>query len=167
MRTTVIPAQITTVEDKIAGNLNFTQVLLLLASLLIDTFIYAVLPQRLHFSLYKFPFMLAATLICLILCMRIKGRVMLNWIFLLAGYYFRPRYYVFNKNDLYLRPHDLLPELKKKKALRVKKAVRKSKSQIATIPDLAGLEALLIRHRDRLSFRFNKNGGIHAIWQTK
>jgi len=29
MRTTIIPAQITTVEDKIAGSLNMTQILIL------------------------------------------------------------------------------------------------------------------------------------------
>jgi hypothetical protein len=39
MRTTVIPAQITTVEDRIAANLNLTQIILLLASLFVATFI--------------------------------------------------------------------------------------------------------------------------------
>lgn len=167
MRTTVIPAQITTVEDKIAGNLNLTQIILLLASLFITTFIYAVLPQKLSFTVYKIPLIVVSFMICLTLALRVKGRVVLNWIFLLAGYYFRPRCYVFNKNDSYLRPMDILPELKKKKALRVKKAVGKSKSDIATIPNLAGLKALLIRHRENLSFKFQKNGGINAIWQAK
>ena len=34
MRTTIVPAQMTTVEDRIAGNLNFTQIFLLVTALL-------------------------------------------------------------------------------------------------------------------------------------
>ena len=53
MRTTVIPAQITTVEDRIGANLNLTQIVLLLASLFIATFIYATFPPKLVISFFK------------------------------------------------------------------------------------------------------------------
>ena len=42
MRTTVIPAQITTVEDKIAGSLNLTQILILMIPVFWATIVYAV-----------------------------------------------------------------------------------------------------------------------------
>ncbi len=162
MRTTVIPAQITTVEDKIAGNLNFTQILLLLASLFIDTFIYATLPQRLHFTLYKIPLMAFATIFCLVLCMRIKGRVVLNWIFLLSSYYLRPKYYLFNKNDLFAREEinfafdTKTPD--KVKAVKTKEAKNKNLS----FTDFIGAQALLSSSQSRLNFKFDNKGGLDA-----
>jgi hypothetical protein len=39
MRTRVIPAQITTVEDRIAGNLNLTQILLLMIPVILGTYL--------------------------------------------------------------------------------------------------------------------------------
>lgn len=157
MRTTVIPAQITTVEDKIAGNLNFTQILLLVAALFIDTFIYATLPQRLHFTLYKVPLMAVATLICLILCIRIKGRVVLNWIFLLSSYYFRPRYYLFNKNDLFVREEIIFAfeNIKPVSAKAVK--LKKAKDKNLSLTDFIKMQAALATH-SRLDFKFNKKG---------
>lgn len=167
MRTTVIPAQITTVEDKIAGSLNLTQIILLLMSLFIAVFIYAVLPQRLAFSLYKLPLIAVSLLTCCFLALRVKNRVILNWILLLAGYYLRPRYYVFNKNDSFLREIDIIPEPVKKKAVKHKKAKAKTDSKVTVLPDFAGLEKLLATHRDDINIRFNKKGGMDAIWQTK
>lgn len=46
MRSTVIPAQVTTVEDTIAGNLTITQIMLLIAPVLLSTAIYAVVPGK-------------------------------------------------------------------------------------------------------------------------
>ncbi len=103
MRTTVIPAQITTVEDRIAANLNLTQIILLLASLFVATFIYAVFPHRLSLTFYKYPLFVINFIVFITLSLRIKGRVVLNWLFVLSTYYFRPRYYVFNKNAITLR----------------------------------------------------------------
>ncbi|MBU1000249.1 hypothetical protein KKE78_02540 [Patescibacteria group bacterium] len=162
MRTTVIPAQITTVEDKIAGNLNFTQILLLIASLFIDTFIYAALPERLHFTLYKVPLMAVATFICLILCMRIKGRVMLSWIFLLSSYYFRPRYYLFNKNDLFAR-EEIIFVLETKKHTRTKALnLKKAKHKNLSFADFIKMQAAPANLHSRLSFKFDRKGGFDA-----
>ena len=46
MRSTVIPAQITTVEDKIAGNFNLVQILLMMAPVLIATLLYTIIPTQ-------------------------------------------------------------------------------------------------------------------------
>lgn len=43
MKTTVVPAQITTVEDKIAGSLTFTQIIMLVIPLLTSTAIYVLI----------------------------------------------------------------------------------------------------------------------------
>lgn len=165
MRTTVIPAQITTVEDKIAGNLNLAQILLLLGSLFIAVFIYAVLPAKLQFSLYKLPLIILGFITCATLALRIKGRIVLNWLFILAGYYLRPGYYVANKNDIYLRDVILTPVAKRKD----KKAGSPAKvKQEAKVPkfDPRSVERVLGISRNRLSFRFDREG-LNAVWQVK
>lgn len=165
MRTTVIPAQITTVEDKIAGNFNLTQIMLMLASLFIAVGIYAVLPARLHFSFYKIPLIIISFLVCFTLALRIKGRVVLSWLFILAGYYLRPAYYVSDKNDVYLRDIVLEPVIKKKirKSVRLNKA-KNEKEVPMFIPD--NIERILGISRAKLSFKFDKEG-INAVWQAK
>lgn len=159
MKTTVIPAQITTVEDKIAGNLNLTQIILLLSSLFVATFIYAVLPAKLSFSIYKIVLILLQFLAFGILSLRIKGRVILNWIFLLSSYYFRPKYYVFNKNDLFQREDIILP-FEQKKTVRVK-AFKKKKAKVkaVSLADFIKTQAALANIRS-LSFKFDKKGGV-------
>jgi hypothetical protein len=113
MKTTAIPAQITTVEDKIAGNLNLTQLLLLLAPLFLSIFVFAVLPEKMAFNKYKIVFIVFSFIICFALCLRVKERIVLTWLGLLIFYYFRPHLYVFNKNSSYLREEK---HVKKEKA---------------------------------------------------
>jgi hypothetical protein len=159
MRTTVIPAQITTVEDRIAANLNLTQIVLLLASLFIATFIYATFPPKLGFSIYKIPLFIAVFLVFGILALRIKGRVVLSWFFILSAYYLRPKYYVYNKNDLTTRNIGFLPSHTKQKTAHT--AVRKesnARSQKLSIADLIRMEAILANPKMSFSFRFNKKG---------
>lgn len=165
MRTTVIPAQITTVEDKIAGNFNLTQILLLLASLFIAVFVYAVLPAKLQFSIYKIPLIIIEFLTCCTLASRVKGRVVLSWLFILAAYYFRPGFYVSDKNDNYLRDIVLDPAVKRraKKALMFKKA-NNAKRVLLFNPE--SVERVLGISRAKLSFKFDK-GGLNAVWQIK
>src|SRR5437773_9500512 len=103
MRTTIVPAQITTVEDKIAANLNITQIFLLLLPVFFGSIIYLVFPPQLHFALYKLPLMVFIALICSILSIRIKGRVIVQWIVILLRYNNRPRYFIANKNDEFQR----------------------------------------------------------------
>lgn len=168
MRTTVIPAQITTVEDKIAGNLNLTQIILLLVSLFVATFIYATFPQKLSFSMFKIVLIVIQFFFFVFLSLRIKGKVVINWLIILSGYYLRPGFYVYSKNDAYLRDISYIADLEQKKAVKaVKASVKKTKAQTIAIPDFLGVEKILGVHRDKLRFKFDKNGGLDAIWQIK
>ena len=101
MRSKPIPAQITTVEDKIAGNLNLTQIMLLMVPVFFTTAAYAVFPPTMQLAIYKIPLVLVVLVLSLILSMRIKGKVVLNWLVILLRYNTRPRYYLFNKNDIH------------------------------------------------------------------
>lgn len=169
MRQTIVPAQITTVEDKIVANLNLTQIALMASALFIGVAIFAVLPQKLHFNIYKLPLTAFTTLTCFTLALRIKGRVLLNWVLLLSGYYLRPKLYVYDKNDSYLREIVYFPEIKqvKKKATQEVKTPVKVSGQVGIIDDFGKLEKILALHRGKLDIRFEKGGIIDAIWQIK
>lgn len=168
MRSTVIPAQITTIEDKIAGGLNFTQILLLIASLFISVFIYAVFPHQMKFTVYKLPFMIILSGICLVLSLRVKGKVLINWLIVILKYNTRPRYYVFNKNDSYLRQLDL-PEFEKKPNKLFNKAKVTKKVQVNVpafgVKDIVALENLIQNQRLSLSFKTNKKGGLNVAFE--
>jgi len=165
MRTTVIPAQITTVEDKIAGNLNLTQLMLMVASLFIGVMIYALLPKQAAFSLYKIPLFVIEFIVCFGLALRIKGKIVLHWLIILMSFYLRPSYYVANKNDIYLRDIVLAPVIKKKarKAVSLRKV--KKENQVP-IFNPVNVERILGISRAKLSFKFEK-GALNAIWQVK
>ena len=158
MRTTSIPAQITTVEDKIAGNLNLTQVILLVVPVLLSTFVYGVLPTRLRFTPYKIPLIILTCMIFFVLSLRIKERVVINWLMVLAAYKLRPHWYLFNKNDLFLR--DIAVEAKPKTQAFVKVA-KPAKSETETVPagQLPDMEAKIGVKR-QLNFRFNRKGAL-------
>ncbi len=111
MRTTIVPAQMTTVEDKIAGDLSFLQILLLLSALIVATVIYALFPARLHLTLYKIPLIIGSTLFLGLLALRIKEKIILQWILLLTTYNLRPKYFVFDKNDWNGRDREGLADL--------------------------------------------------------
>lgn len=103
MKSTVVPAQVTTVEDKIAGNLTFNQMLLMTTPVFVSGVIFAFLPPFMSLSGYKLLLAVTFAVVCLTLAIRIKGRIVMSWIMILSKYNVRPRYYIYNKNDLHLR----------------------------------------------------------------
>lgn len=103
MKSTVVPAQITTVEDKIAGSLTFVQIILLVFSLVIGTAIYALIPPKLHLSTIKIILMIAQFAIFGLLALRYRGRIMADWLVVYLRFKARPRIYIFTKNDPFSR----------------------------------------------------------------
>lgn len=163
MRTTVIPAQITTVEDRIAGNFTLTQILLFLAPLFVAVFVYAVLPERLHLTVYKLPLIAGVFLICLTLAFRIKGRIILHWLMILTTYSVRPQFYVFNKNEESFR-EIILPAKKPHKVLAFKslfKRKAKPKRISKAFENALTLEQVVRNPNVVLRFQFKK-GGINV-----
>lgn len=162
MRTTVIPAQITTVEDKIAGNLNFTQILLFMLPIFWSSIVYILFPTPLKFALYKLPLILSVSLICFTLAIRIKGKIILQWLSIILRFNTRPKFYLFDKNDSYLRDIDL-PVFEKRKLGLFKKTAVKTKIAVSYpkfgIKELTQLEKLVKDPRISLSFKSNRIGG--------
>ena len=165
MRTTVIPAQITTVEDKIAGNLNLTQILLLMIPVFWSTVVYVIFLPSMKLVWYKLPLVLVVLFVCLVLSMRIKGKVVFNWLFVLLRYNFRPKYYLFNKNDTYLRTIDL-PVFEKKPIKFFRKAQAKKEAPRIVpnfgITDLVRLENFIRNPKYTINFKAGKKGGMYV-----
>jgi hypothetical protein len=103
MKTTIVPAQVTTVEDKIAGNISMHQLLLLVVPIFIGSGLFVILPPFFSYAVYKVVMIAIIASICALLAIRIRGKILLFWLAVLLKYNLRPRYYVFNKNDSYLR----------------------------------------------------------------
>ena len=99
MKTTVVPAQITSVEDRIAGNLSFKQLILMITPVFVSTAMFVLLPPFTKYRLYKVIISALIGLLCLALALRVKGRLVIEWIAMLSRYNLRPKIYVFNKNN--------------------------------------------------------------------
>ncbi len=168
MRTKAIPAQITTVEDKIAGNLNLTQILLLMIPAFWTTIVFTVFSPTLKVALYKLPLVLVVLILALTLSFRIKGKLVLNWLVILLRFNTRPRYYLFDKNDNYLRT---MPLEKKQKHSVKKQSVKQevdAKEPSFALGDLIKLEKLISSPKYSFSLKSQRKGGLYvALTQNK
>jgi hypothetical protein len=166
MRTTVIPAQITTVEDKIVGSLNITQLMLLMVPVFWTTIVYTLLTPAMHIVWYKIPMVLVVLIVSLGLAIRINGVVVFNWLFVILSYKLRPKLYVFNKNDIYLKELDL--PIEPKPALKTAKSTQPSTvagARKINVKDFLLLQRFMKRRKMKLRYRSNAKGGLHVAFE--
>lgn len=159
MRTTIIPAQITTIEDKIAGSLNFTQILLLMAPVLWGTLVYTIFSPVLKIAPYKIGLVLIVTAISLILAMRVKEKIIAEWLGILLSYRLRPKYYLFTKNDLTERVVDL-PFMETIKSHKKAPLQSLKKRGELSIKELIKLEQAMNSKHLAVSFRYGGKGSV-------
>lgn len=165
MRNTVIPAQITTVEDKIAGNLNLTQILLLMTPILITTLLYSLVSPAMKLTVFKMILVGLSSLVCGILAIRVKGRVVLNWLAVFIKYKLRPSFFVFNKNDCYLR--EIETTVKNNNQVKVIKKVPVLKTEKSLLEvDAVKLLHVINNQKNSLSFVFNQKGGLRVAVES-
>lgn len=161
MKHTIVPAQITTVEDRIAGSLTLQQLTLLSAPIFVDFTIFALLPDALKPTLYKFVLMLMATALFCIAAIRVRGKLLVYWIMTITKYNLRPKYYVFNKNDHYLRKPKEIYIVQEKEHVPIirpfKKSVRKMSDK-----DVFEINQLLGQASFNLRFISKKKEGLHV-----
>jgi hypothetical protein len=165
MKTTIVPAQVTTVEDKIAGNLNFTQLLLLVTPVFISGALFAFLPPFMNLRGYKIVISVLIAVVCMTLAIRIKGKILLVWISIIGRYNMRPRYYLYNKNDLHLRV-----EPKQKVDVAIDSKAKVNKAEIVEVDDLpltelVRLENVVSDPRSKFHFKATKKGGLRVYIQ--
>lgn len=103
MKIAVVPAQVTTVEDRIIGSLGFSQILLLMIPVFASAGIFVVAPPLMGGAVYKYVVMGIVAMIFCALAIRIKGKILAFWLVTILRYNLRPKYYLFNKNVITLR----------------------------------------------------------------
>ncbi len=168
MRTRVIPAQITTVEDKIVGNLNIAQMLMLMAPVFFTTLVYALFPPAMSFVLYKLVISMIAFMVFTTLSLRIKGKVVLNWLTVLLKYNLRAKYYIYNKNETYLRtiylPEIEKQQVKQKSSVPAKVKVKRASATL-NIQDLVSMENIIKNGDLDLRYKTGKKGGLNVAFE--
>ena len=161
MKITVVPAQVTTIEDRIMGSLSLSQLMIILLPVFVSAALFAILPPAMGSSIYKYVIMGILFVICLILSIRIKGKIVALWIVTILRYNLRPKYYLFNKNVTTLRAD--YAEIKQAEA---KKESAKESTK-AAMPRLGTLEtarvlATIENPASNLRFETTKKGGLHV-----
>ena len=162
MKVTVVPAQVTTVEDRIIGNLGFSQMLLMIIPVFVSAGLFALLPPFMGSALYKYIIMAALAFVCCILAIRIKGKIIALWLVTILRYNVRPKYYLFNKNVSTLRenyPARKDQEQPEKTVTVVTKQV--SRNQL-DIPTTARVLATIENPAAKVRFETGKKGGLHV-----
>lgn len=165
MRSTIIPAQITTVEDKIAGSLNFTQMILLMIPVLWSLLLYAFFPPVMHLNSVKDILISLVFIVSVILAFRIRGHIILEWILIYGRYSLRPSYYVFDKNDPLYR--EIVPPVKTKTTETKVSATDSTAKVHSSIPikALISLDTLLTDARGKVQFKALKDGRLNVAYQ--
>jgi len=162
MKTTTVPAQVTTVEDKIAGSLSMSQLLLLATPIFLSGLIYIIFPPNMKFTAFKLVLSGILFLICLALAVRVKGVIVLSWLFVILRYNLRPRYYLFDKNDSYQREAtETIEQENTKQTKEVKKAEIKTQPNL-DLPKRVKLEQVISNPRAKLQFITNRKGGLNV-----
>ena len=159
MKTTVVPAQITTVEDRIAGNFTFAQIFLMIIALILGTVAYVVLPPRMHLGSLKLALIVFQFLVIGGLAIRINSKIVAEWLATYVRYSKRPRHYVFTKNDETGREKFTVTKQPKEAVSQQKKVL---KNTMPTIPlnEEAKVAGLLTNPSLTVSFELAKKGGI-------
>lgn len=106
MRVSVVPAQVTTVEDRIIGCLGFMQILILVSAILCGAGVFVMLPPMMGEAWYKYGIIAAVLVVGSTLSIRVRGVILAHWVGIIVRYNQRPMYYVADKNTAAYRQRD-------------------------------------------------------------
>ena len=161
MKFTVVPAQVTTVEDRIAGNLSVIQMALLALPVFGGSFLFAILPPFMDGALYKYVLLGLLVVVSGLLAIRIKGKILLSWLLIIVRYNLRPSLYVYDKRTLYGR-EVVKASTKNKEAVEKKAKERKAKFPSVSVADTARIMKLIDHPAANLRFEVSKKGGLNV-----
>ncbi len=114
MRSTVIPAQITSVEDKITSFLNLKQIVILVLDLILIIVIFLIIPPLVKFSLLKMILSVTLSLLIVPLIIKYRDVILLDYLVLMLSFKLRPKIYVLRRDS----QDDIEPEANKNQALK-------------------------------------------------
>lgn len=160
MRSTVVPAQVTTVEDRIAGSLGLSQLLLLTVPVFGGSALFVILPPFFSYAVYKVVIIVCFAVLCGLLAIRIKGKILLQWLIAIIRYNSRPRYYVYDKNDAHMR--DITRKVKTEETeekIEPKKTILQKLPQLSTA-ELVKIEDIIANPQANLYYTTNRKGEL-------
>jgi hypothetical protein len=162
MKTTTVPAQITTVEDKIAGNLSMSQLMLMAMPVFLSGGLYIIFPPFMSLTVLKLVLGSVLLAVFFVLAIRIRGKILLTWLIVIGSYNIRPRYYLYDKNDTHLRSVEqnkaqISEETNEKIVPKPMEAV--PTPQLA-MPARVQLERAIADPRAKLQFLTRRKGGL-------
>lgn len=163
MKLTVVPAQVTTVEDRIIGSLGFSQIILLVLPVFASAGIFALVPPLMSTAPYKYVLMTTLILIFGLLAIRIRGKIVAAWLTTILRFNLRPKYYVFNKNTSSWR-EEYPAERKESKSLTITESKRTTKTNGRQIDVLSATKILstLENPSARAHFETNRKGKLYV-----
>lgn len=163
MKTAVVPAQVTTIEDKVAGGLGLTQLTLLVIPVFLSGIVYGILSPTFSLSSAKIIIMTLLFMALGSLAIKIKGILLMNWLLILGRYMARPGFYIYDKNSSASRRNDLSSRQKRPEIVISPTATR----QVSFAPALPtheqfAIEALINHPSSKLHFKTDKKGNLHV-----
>jgi len=161
MKTTVVPAQITTVEDRIAGSLTLPQIVLMVMAMVIGAGIYAVVMPKMHFGSIKITLIAIECIFFGGLALRFNGKILGEWLVILLRFNSRPRRYIFTKNDPIHR-EIIIKEPKVTEAKKIEIKVESKNTKTISLHDQIKIDQLFNENLVRLSFKPSKKGGLNV-----
>ena len=162
MKVTIVPAQVTTVEDRVAGNLGFTQLILFAIPVFGGSLLYAILPPSMGYSLMKLLIILCIALIASLLAIRVRERLILLWLVILVRYHRRPAYYLFDKNTAQCRETYPEPAEETDEPVTTAATTNVSPPPRLTLLERAHLQTLLDDPIHQIEFDTTKKGGLNV-----
>jgi hypothetical protein len=162
MKVTVVPAQVTTVEDRIMGALSFSQLMLLVIPVFMGGGLYMLAPSLFGSDIYKYVIIGIVALVCTILAIRIKGKILAYWIVIILRYNLRPKYYLFNKNTTALREDYTNIATKPEETTERLSLKERSKLPRLELHEMSDLMAKLENPAAKLRFETTRKGGLYV-----
>ncbi|QQS26795.1 PrgI family protein [bacterium] len=160
MRSTAVPAQVTTVEDRIMGNLGFSQLVLCIVPIFVGAGLFVILPPIMEGNIYKYLVMSVIALLSGILAIRIKGKIVLFWLVTILRYNLRPRHYVFQKSADYREEYTI-------KKTDASEQTSTTAAKVPPLPKLAFHDAAQVletinKPGSNLRFEMTKKGALYV-----
>ena len=169
MKTAVVPAQVTTIEDKVAGGLGLTQLILLVIPVFISGIVYSILSPAFSLSPAKIILIILLFVTLGSLAIKIKDVLLVNWLLILGRYTARPGFYVYDKNSTVARSNNSLSKPNQLEVVALPTETRQKSSPPALPPhEQFAIETLISHPTSKLHFKTDKKGNLHvAISKTE
>ncbi len=159
MKTAIVPAQVTTIEDRITGSFTISQLLILMAGMGLATLIYLLVTPRYQFNPFKLIAIGTVIVVITPLAIRVHGKIVADWLIILTRFWQRPHRYIFTKNDPATRAVPL-SETQAKPIELIATKVPKTHRELLSMPDRTRVDELLDNPALAVRFVVAEKGGI-------